>query len=131
MAPLQEVAKTWCLKARRFIPSMFFEKASSSIASTAVPSSYITAGGATTRPSARVPMRMQSGSPIAQGTGNGDGIGRGTGSQWQSFVIVNARSPRQQLVPCRLRTHHRMTSGKVSVPSFVLHSGQSVRMRFL
>lgn len=54
---------------------------------TSVPSSYITAGGATTRPSARVPMRIQSGSPIAQGTGNGDGIGRGTGSQWQSFAL--------------------------------------------
>ena len=54
---------------------------------TAVPASYITKGGATTRPSCRVPMRMQSGSPIFQGTGNGDSIGRGTGSSWQSFVL--------------------------------------------
>ena len=54
---------------------------------TSVPSSYITAGGATTRPSARVPMRIQAGAPIVLGTGNGDGIGRGTGSQWQSFVL--------------------------------------------
>jgi hypothetical protein len=54
---------------------------------TTVPSSNITLGGATSRPSARVPMRVQSGAAIFQGTGNGDGIGRGTGSQWQSFVL--------------------------------------------
>lgn len=54
---------------------------------TTVPSSNITAGGTTTRPSARVPMRIQGGAPITQGTGNGDGIGRGSGSQWQSFVL--------------------------------------------
>lgn len=54
---------------------------------TKVPSSNITLGGATTRPSARVPFRVQAGAPIFQGTGNGDGIGRGSGSQWQSFVL--------------------------------------------
>lgn len=54
---------------------------------TTVPSSNITLGGATSRPSARVPFRVQSGAPIFQGTGNGDSIGRGTGSQWQSFVL--------------------------------------------
>lgn len=52
-----------------------------------VPSSNITEGGGTTRPSARVPFRVQQGAPIAQGTGDGDGIGRGTGSTWKSFAL--------------------------------------------
>jgi hypothetical protein len=93
MAPLQEAAVE-AIELDAFaknIEDLIFEGASFySFAKknfTAVPSSYITAGGATTRPSARVPMRIQSGSPIAQGTGNGDGIGRGTGSQWQSFAL--------------------------------------------
>jgi hypothetical protein len=52
-----------------------------------VPSSNITEGGGTTRPSARVPFRVQQGAPITQGTGDGDGIGRGSGSLWKSFAL--------------------------------------------
>ena len=51
------------------------------------PSANITAAGGTTRPAFRVPMRVQSGAAIAQGTGNGDSLGRGTGSQWISGDI--------------------------------------------
>jgi len=59
------------------------------------PTAYITAApgniGATTgvaqRPAFRVPMRIQSGSPIQQNTGDGDSLGRGTGSQWVSGDI--------------------------------------------
>lgn len=54
---------------------------------TTVPSSNITLGGSTSRPSARIPLRIQSGAAIFQGTGNADSIGRGTGSQWQAFVL--------------------------------------------
>ena len=93
MAPLQEAAVEAIeldafsknIEDLVFEGSTFYSFAKKNF--TSVPSSYITAGGATTRPSARVPMRIQSGSPIAQGTGNGDGIGRGTGSAWQSFVL--------------------------------------------
>jgi hypothetical protein len=42
--------------------------------------------GATTglaqRAAFNVPMRIQSGAAIVQGTGDGDSLGRGTGSQW-------------------------------------------------
>ena len=59
------------------------------------PTAYITAApgniGATTgvaqRPAFRVPMRIQSGSPIQQNTGDGDSLGRGSGSQWVSGDI--------------------------------------------
>jgi hypothetical protein len=59
------------------------------------PTAYITASpgniGATTgvaqRPAFRVPMRIQGGAPIQQGTGDGDSLGRGTGSQWISGDI--------------------------------------------
>lgn len=40
-----------------------------------------------TRPAFRVPMRVQSGATIVQGTGDGDSLGRGTGSQWISGDI--------------------------------------------
>lgn len=54
---------------------------------TVVPISNITAAGGVTRPSFRVPMRVQAGAAIAQGTGNGDSLGRGTGSQWAAFAV--------------------------------------------
>src|ERR1700744_2159857 len=56
-----------------------------------VPVSNITAGGATTRPSFRVPFRIQSGSPIVQSTGDNGSIGQGTGSQWQGFALSPVR----------------------------------------
>jgi hypothetical protein len=34
------------------------------------------------RPAFRIPVRIQSGAAIFQGTGNGDSLGRGTGSNW-------------------------------------------------
>lgn len=43
-----------------------------------------TAGVNSQRPAFRVPMYIQSGGALAQGTGNGDSMGRGTGSQWVS-----------------------------------------------
>lgn len=54
---------------------------------TKVPVSQITEGGATTRPSFRVPSRVQGGAAVNQGTGNGDSIGRGNASFWQAFVV--------------------------------------------
>jgi len=57
----------------------FFKKGSKTF-----PVSNITAAGGVTRPSFRVPLRIQSGAAIFQGTGNGDSLGRGTGSQWLS-----------------------------------------------
>ena len=52
-----------------------------------VPIPVTTAAGGTTRPSFKVPLRLQSGAAITQGTGNGDSLGRGTGSQWGSFAL--------------------------------------------
>jgi hypothetical protein len=46
-----------------------------------------TAAGGTARPPFRIPFRVQSGAPIAQGTGNGDSFYRGSGSQWPSFAV--------------------------------------------
>src|ERR1700689_5538207 len=47
--------------------------------------------GATTglaqRAAFRVPVRVQSGAAITQGTGDGDSLGRGSGSQWLSGDI--------------------------------------------
>ena len=54
---------------------------------TTIPVSNVTAGGSTTRASFRVPFRVQAGAAISQGTGNADSMGRGTGSQWQSFAL--------------------------------------------
>ena len=51
-----------------------------------VPTSNITLGGTTSRPSMRVPFRVQGGAAISQGTGNGDSMGRGNMSVWQDFV---------------------------------------------
>jgi hypothetical protein len=55
---------------------------------TKIPVSNQSAAGGTTRPSFRVPFRVQAGSGISQGTGNADGMGRGTGSQWASFALA-------------------------------------------
>lgn len=54
---------------------------------TNVPVSFTTTGGATTRPSFRVPFRVQGGAYISQGTGNGDSLGRGNASIWNDFVL--------------------------------------------
>ena len=46
------------------------------------PTAVTTAAGQVARPAFRVPFRVQSGAAIFQATGNGDSLGRGTGSQW-------------------------------------------------
>lgn len=46
-----------------------------------------TAGSLSQRPAFQVPMRIQSGAAIQQGTGDGDSLGRGTGSYWISGDI--------------------------------------------
>jgi hypothetical protein len=48
------------------------------------PTSVTTQAGGVSRPSFRIPVRMQSGAAIFQATGNGDALGRGTGSLWVS-----------------------------------------------
>ena len=52
-----------------------------------VPISYQTLGGANARPSFRVPFRVQAGAPIVQSSGDAASMGRGSGSQWQGFVL--------------------------------------------
>lgn len=52
-----------------------------------VPISNVTNAGGTSRPSFRIPFRVQGGSPIAQGTGNGDSFYRGSGSQYVDFAV--------------------------------------------
>jgi hypothetical protein len=47
-----------------------------------------TAGALSQRPAFRIPMRVQSGATIVQGTGDGDPLGRGSGSQWVSGDIA-------------------------------------------
>lgn len=54
---------------------------------TIIPVSNVTAAGGVSRPSFRIPMRIQAGAAISQGTGNGDSLGRGTGSQWAAFAL--------------------------------------------
>lgn len=51
------------------------------------PTANITSAGGTGRPAFRVPMRIQSGSAISQGTGDGTALGRGTGSTWADGAI--------------------------------------------
>jgi len=46
------------------------------------PTANITAAGGTTRPAFRIPFRVQSGAALTQQTGDGDALGRGTGSKW-------------------------------------------------
>jgi hypothetical protein len=52
-----------------------------------VPASFQTLAGATARPSVRVPFRVQSGSPITQGTGDGTPLGIPTGSKLAAFNL--------------------------------------------
>lgn len=66
--------------------------------STVIPVSNVTAAGGVTRPSFRVPLRIQAGAAINQGTGNADAIGRGTGSQWAGFAL----SPVFFVNPCEI-----------------------------
>ncbi|MGH9534965.1 MAG: hypothetical protein ACRD2E_08910 [Terriglobales bacterium] len=54
---------------------------------TVVPVSNVTAAGGVSRPAFRVPARVQGGSAITQGTGDGDSLGRGTGSTWAGFAL--------------------------------------------
>lgn len=55
---------------------------------TASPGNISATTGIAQRPAFRVPVRVQSGAAIQQGTGNGDSLGRGTGSQWVSGDIA-------------------------------------------
>lgn len=55
--------------------------------STVIPVANVTAAGGVTRPSFRVPLRIQAGAGLSQGTGNGDSLGRGTGSSWVGFAL--------------------------------------------
>lgn len=55
--------------------------------STTIPVSNITAAGGVTRPSFRVPLRVQAGAAIFQATGNADSIGRGTASSYAAFAL--------------------------------------------
>jgi hypothetical protein len=57
----------------------FFKKGSKTY-----PTAITTQAGGTSRPAFRVPVRIQSGAAIFQATGNGDSLGRGTGSLWVS-----------------------------------------------
>lgn len=54
---------------------------------TKVPVSVQTTAGTTTRPSFRVPFRVQGGAAISQGTANGDSLGRGNASIWNDFNL--------------------------------------------
>ena len=55
---------------------------------TTIPVSNQSQAGGTTRPSFRVPFRVQAGAGISQGTGNADSMLRGSGSQWASFALA-------------------------------------------
>ena len=55
----------------------FFKKGSKTY-----PTAVTTQAGGTARPAFRIPVRIQSGAAIFQATGNGDALGRGTGSNW-------------------------------------------------
>lgn len=55
---------------------------------TAAPGNITATTGLAQRPAFRVPVRVQSGAAIVQGTGDGDSLGRGTGSQWISGDIA-------------------------------------------
>jgi hypothetical protein len=54
---------------------------------TKVPVSFQTTAGTTTRPSFRVPFRVQGGAYISQGTGDGNALGRGNMSIWNDFNL--------------------------------------------
>jgi hypothetical protein len=46
-----------------------------------------TGAGGISRPSFRIPMRVQAGAAPSQGTGNADSMYRGSGSQWADFAV--------------------------------------------
>jgi hypothetical protein len=52
-----------------------------------IPVSNVTEGGATQRPSLRVPFRVQGAAAIQQGTGDGDLLPQGSGSVYGSFTV--------------------------------------------
>lgn len=54
---------------------------------TSVPVSYQTYANGASRPSFRVPFRVQGGPAIAQGTADGDSLGLGNMSVWQDFSL--------------------------------------------
>lgn len=74
------------------IPDLIFHGASAysmfKAEATTIPVSNQSQAGGTTRPSFRVPFRVQAGSGISQGTGNADSMLRGSGSQWASFALA-------------------------------------------
>jgi len=65
-------------KDKRSLYTLFKERAKTS------PTAVTTARGGTGRPAFWIPTRVQSGAAIFQGTGNGDALNRGTGSNWVS-----------------------------------------------
>jgi len=58
------------------------------------PTAVTTQAGGVSRPAFRIPVRMQSGAAIFQATGNGDALGRGTGSLWVSGDLSPTETPR-------------------------------------
>ena len=54
---------------------------------TSVPVSYQTYAAGASRPSFRVPFRVQGGAAIQQGTGDGNSLGFGNMSVWQDFAL--------------------------------------------
>jgi hypothetical protein len=74
-----------------------------------VPVSFQTTAGSTTRPSFRVPFRVQGGAYISQGTGDGDSLGRGNQSVWGDFAL----SPVWHYAVCESTTLAQLaTTGK-------------------
>src|SRR5262249_713854 len=70
------------------------------------PTANITQAGGVTRPAFRVPMRIQSGAAIVQASGNGDGVGRGSGSQY----IAGDLSPIGLFAGCEITYLARMAT---------------------
>jgi hypothetical protein len=72
----------------------FFKKRSKT-----TPTAVTTQAGGVARPAFRIPVRMQSGAAIFQATGNGDALGRGTGSLWISgdLSVVGLFAGKQKL----------------------------------
>jgi hypothetical protein len=70
------------------------------------PTANITQAGGVSRPAFRIPVRIQSGAAIFQATGNGDALGRGTGSQW----IAGDLSPVGLFAGCEITYLARMAT---------------------
>jgi hypothetical protein len=73
---------------------------------TKVPVSFQTIAGTTTRPSFRVPFRVQGGAFVSQGTGDGDSLGRGNQSVWGDFAL----SPVWHYAVCETTTLAQLAS---------------------